>query len=204
MRPELGRCATHLWYSGIVHSRPFYVADATNPTGVRRCRTACCMPSMPATTPATGGRERWAYVPSMLLPKMEEPDCESGPYMTYFVDSQINIAKDRWRFKADPGRARCQWQGSVCAGHHRTAPVWRRPRRPWPPRSSGRSRRPGELCRSDAADSYANLGYPTATSRSPGQCRRHGDGYRDHRQRLQQYGGDCLPTCSSSMPTPAH
>ena len=55
----------------IVHSRPLYVADATNATVFVGANDGM-LHAINATNDATGGgRERWAYVPSMLLPKMK-------------------------------------------------------------------------------------------------------------------------------------
>ena len=74
----------------IIHSRPFYVADTTNPTIFVGANDGM----LHAINTATGA-ERWAYVPSMLLGKMinlaKPYGGVSNPH-DYFVDGQINIA----------------------------------------------------------------------------------------------------------------
>ena len=76
----------------IIHSRPFYVADATNPTVFVGANDG-----MLHAINATTGAERWAYVPSMLINKLKtlaySPADAAMPYAhDYFVDGQINIA----------------------------------------------------------------------------------------------------------------
>lgn len=75
----------------IVHSRPYYVADATNATLFVGANDGM-LHAINATNDANnGGRERWAYVPSMLLPKMK--NLSVTPYVhDYYVDGQINVA----------------------------------------------------------------------------------------------------------------
>ena len=84
----------------IIHSRPYYVDDATyfdgttnpspNPTIFVGANDGM-LHAINATNTASGGSERWAYVPSMLLPKMDT--LAANPYThDYFVDGQINIA----------------------------------------------------------------------------------------------------------------
>lgn len=74
----------------IVHSRPYYVADATYPTIFVGANDG-----MLHAINASNGAERWAYVPSMLLNKMinlaKPYGGVSNPH-DYFVDGQINIA----------------------------------------------------------------------------------------------------------------
>ena len=73
----------------IIHSRPFYVADATNPTVFTGANDG--MLHAIDANQGTGGKERWAYVPSMLLSKMK--NLSVYPYVhDYYVDGQINIA----------------------------------------------------------------------------------------------------------------
>ena len=73
----------------IIHSRPFYVADGSNPTVFTGANDGM-LHAIDATM-GTGGKERWAYVPSMLLPKMKNLSVD--PYVhDYYVDGQINIA----------------------------------------------------------------------------------------------------------------
>ncbi|NOT65751.1 MAG: hypothetical protein HOP06_06980 [Methylotenera sp.] len=85
----------------IIHSRPYYVADATNPTvfvgsndGMLHAINA---DFSGATIPADSGKERWAYVPSMLIGKLKKlaysPSDATNPFThNYFVDGQINVA----------------------------------------------------------------------------------------------------------------
>jgi hypothetical protein len=75
----------------IVHARPLFVADATNATLFVGANDGM-LHAINATDDASGGgRERWAYVPSMLLPKMK--NLSTNPYVhDYFVDGQINVA----------------------------------------------------------------------------------------------------------------
>jgi hypothetical protein len=73
----------------IIHSRPFYISDATNPTVFVGANDGM----LHAINTATG-LERWAYVPSMLLDKMSilaKPYGGSLNPHDYFVDGQINI-----------------------------------------------------------------------------------------------------------------
>jgi Tfp pilus tip-associated adhesin PilY1 len=73
----------------IVHSRPHYVSDSTNPTVFVGANDG-----MLHAFNATTGAERWAYVPSMLLSKMSKLakpyGGPSNPH-DYFVDGRINI-----------------------------------------------------------------------------------------------------------------
>jgi type IV pilus assembly protein PilY1 len=82
----------------IVHSRPYLVHDSADPTifvgandGMLHAFNAACASA--ARTPGCdvdGGKERWAYVPSMLLPRMRRLSVE--PYVhDYYVDGQINV-----------------------------------------------------------------------------------------------------------------
>ena len=73
----------------IIHSRPFHVADATNPTVFVGANDGM----LHAINAATGA-ERWAYVPSMLLNKMAKLAKPYGGLTNphdYFVDGGINI-----------------------------------------------------------------------------------------------------------------
>ena len=73
----------------IIHSRPFYVADANYATVFVGANDGM-LHAINATTGTGGGQERWAYVPSMLLPKLK--NLAAIPYLhDYFVDGQINI-----------------------------------------------------------------------------------------------------------------
>ena len=87
----------------IIHSRPYYVADATNPTvfvgsndGMLHAINADF--SLNAGVINTNsGKERWAYVPSMLINKLKKlvysPSDTTTPFVhNYFVDGQINVA----------------------------------------------------------------------------------------------------------------
>lgn len=74
----------------IIHSRPYYVDDGANPTIFVGANDGM-LHAINATNTTSGGSERWAYVPSMLLPKMDT--LAANPYThDYFVDGQINIA----------------------------------------------------------------------------------------------------------------
>jgi hypothetical protein len=70
----------------IIHSRPNYVADTTNPTVFVGANDG-----MLHAFDAVSGTERWAYVPSMLIPKMK--NLTVFPYVhDYYVDGSINVA----------------------------------------------------------------------------------------------------------------
>ena len=74
----------------VIHSRPLYVADADNPTLFVGANDG--MLHAINATAGGGGVERWAYVPSMLLPKMK--NLAAIPYVhDYYVDGQINVGK---------------------------------------------------------------------------------------------------------------
>lgn len=83
----------------IVHSRPYLVRDSADPTlfvgandgMLHAINAACAGTARGSGCDADGGRERWAYVPSMLLPRLKRLSVE--PYVhDYFVDGQINVA----------------------------------------------------------------------------------------------------------------
>ena len=74
----------------IIHSRPYYVADASNPTLFFGANDG-----MVHALDTADGSERWAYVPSMLLSKMINLAKPYGGVTNphdYFVDGQINVA----------------------------------------------------------------------------------------------------------------
>ncbi len=72
----------------MIHSRPYYVGDSSNPTVFVGANDGMLHAFDAATS---GGAERWAYVPSMLINKMK--NLSVSPYVhDYFVDGQINIA----------------------------------------------------------------------------------------------------------------
>ncbi|MBI4937841.1 MAG: hypothetical protein HY846_06425 [Nitrosomonadales bacterium] len=76
----------------IVHSRPYYVADDTDPTVFVGANDG-----MLHAINAANGTERWAYVPSMLIGKLKmlaynPTDAALTFAHDYFVDGQINIA----------------------------------------------------------------------------------------------------------------
>lgn len=74
----------------VIHSRPLYVADDTNPTVFVGANDGM-LHAVNAAAGTEGGKERWAYVPSMLLQKMQ--NLTADPYVhNYFVDGQINVA----------------------------------------------------------------------------------------------------------------
>ena len=80
-----GTSTTPTVLGDIVHSKPFYLADATNPTVFVGANDG-----MLHAINAADGTERWAYVPSMLLSKMNT--LAANPYIhDYFVDGQIAV-----------------------------------------------------------------------------------------------------------------
>lgn len=69
----------------IIHSKPFYLADATNPTIFVGANDG-----MLHAINSADGTERWAYVPSMLVSKMKA--LAANPYThDYYVDGQIAV-----------------------------------------------------------------------------------------------------------------
>jgi Tfp pilus tip-associated adhesin PilY1 len=87
----------------IIHSRPFYVDDATLASGVAKTSTAPLptvfvgsndgmLHAFDATmATSTAGQERWSYVPSMLMPKMQALSKLGGYTHDYYVDGAINV-----------------------------------------------------------------------------------------------------------------
>ena len=74
----------------IVHSRPYYVSDSTDPTPKPTVFVGANDGMLHAIDALTG-YERWAYVPSMLIPKMKK--LSSNPYVhDYYVDGSVNVA----------------------------------------------------------------------------------------------------------------
>lgn len=70
----------------IIHSRPLYVADDASPTVFVGSNDG-----MLHAFDVASGRERWAYIPSMLIPKLKSLSTE--PYVhDYFVDGNLNTA----------------------------------------------------------------------------------------------------------------
>jgi hypothetical protein len=77
-------------FGDVIHSRPLYVADATNPTVFVGANDGMLHAINAGGSADGGGQERWAYVPSMLLPKVKTLTVD--PYVhNYFVDGQINV-----------------------------------------------------------------------------------------------------------------
>ncbi|RFO98872.1 hypothetical protein DIC66_03100 [Rhodoferax lacus] len=86
----------------IVHSRPFYVSDSRLASG--RAKTASApLPTLfvgsndgmlhafdASFNSSTSGQERWAYVPSMLIPKMSALADTSYAH-DYFVDGSVSV-----------------------------------------------------------------------------------------------------------------
>ncbi len=75
----------------IIHTRPYYIADATNPTVFVSANDG-----MLHAINTADGSERWAYVPSMLISKMKtlayNPTDATQPFAhDYFADGQISI-----------------------------------------------------------------------------------------------------------------
>lgn len=76
----------------IIHTRPYYVDDATDPTVFVSANDG-----MLHAINATDGTERWAYVPSMLIGKLKKlayspADATLTFAHDYFADGQINVA----------------------------------------------------------------------------------------------------------------
>ena len=82
----------------IIHSRPYYEADATNPTVFVSSNDGMLHAINAKFSDVTNsGKERWAYVPSMLIGKLKKlaysPSDGTNPFAhNYFVDGQINVA----------------------------------------------------------------------------------------------------------------
>ncbi|OFZ67860.1 MAG: hypothetical protein A2V79_00800 [Betaproteobacteria bacterium RBG_16_56_24] len=80
-----GTSTTPTVLGDILHSKPVYQADTTNPTVF-----AGANDGMLHAINSTNGTERWAYVPSMLLSKMKA--LAANPYThDYYVDGPITI-----------------------------------------------------------------------------------------------------------------
>lgn len=80
-----GSSSTPTVLGDIIHSKPFYLADATNPTIFVGANDG-----MLHAINASNGSERWAYVPSMLLSKMKA--LAANPYThDYYVDGQVAV-----------------------------------------------------------------------------------------------------------------
>jgi hypothetical protein len=85
----------------IIHSRPLFISDTTLATGALKTATSPLptvfvgsndgmLHAFDASTGVTGGAERWAYVPSMLLSKMKA--LSANPYKhDYYVDGSVNM-----------------------------------------------------------------------------------------------------------------
>lgn len=81
----LGASTTATVLGDIIHSKPYYQADATNPTVFVGSNDG-----MLHAINKYSGDERWAYVPSMLLSKMNA--LAANPYThDYYVDGQIAV-----------------------------------------------------------------------------------------------------------------
>ncbi|TNC97306.1 MAG: hypothetical protein FD121_897 [Gallionellaceae bacterium] len=95
--PEAMRIRNYV-LGDIVHSRPYYVADPVDPNNPTNPTYPTVFvgsnDGMLHAINANDGSDRWAYVPSMLLPKMinlaKPYGGVSNPH-DYFVDGQINI-----------------------------------------------------------------------------------------------------------------
>ena len=74
----------------IVHSRPNYVSDSSSATPAPTVFVGANDGMLHAFDAKTG-RERWAYVPSMLIPKIAK--LSANPYVhDYFVDGSLSVA----------------------------------------------------------------------------------------------------------------
>lgn len=71
----------------IIHSRPYYYTDGTNPTVFVGANDG-----MLHAFNAVTGQERWAYVPPMLLPKLPALSA-TGYTHDYYVDGSMAIGK---------------------------------------------------------------------------------------------------------------
>ena len=77
----------------IVHSRPLYVADVVNPTVFVGSNDGMLHAVNAFPAGVGSGDERWAYIPSMLLPKLKNLASTATPFVhDYYVDGQINLA----------------------------------------------------------------------------------------------------------------
>ena len=73
-----------------IHSRPFYITDSTNSNPTIFYGGNDGMLHAIDATQATGGKERWAYIPSMLVPNLGK--LWANPYVHQdFVDGSVNI-----------------------------------------------------------------------------------------------------------------
>jgi hypothetical protein len=76
----------------IIHSRPYYVSDKASATPVPTVFVGANDGMLHAIDAVTG-RERWAYVPSMVLSRMKNLAINALPFVhDYFVDGAINVS----------------------------------------------------------------------------------------------------------------
>jgi hypothetical protein len=79
----------------IVHSRPYYLSDSASTTPAPTVFVGANDGMLHAFDAATGA-ERWAYVPSMLIPKMSalsiDPGVSTNFPHDYYVDGSVNVA----------------------------------------------------------------------------------------------------------------
>ena len=74
----------------VVHSRPYYVSDSGSTTPKPTVFVGANDGMLHAIDALTG-YERWAYVPSMLIPKMQKLSSISYAH-DYYVDGSVNVA----------------------------------------------------------------------------------------------------------------
>lgn len=72
----------------VVHSRPYFVNDLVSPTVFYGGNDG--MLHAIDATPGTGGAERWAYIPSMLVPKLNKLWASSYTH-EFYVDGNIGV-----------------------------------------------------------------------------------------------------------------
>ncbi|MGB8518052.1 MAG: PilC/PilY family type IV pilus protein [Gallionella sp.] len=80
----------------IVHSRPYYYTDGTNPTVFVGANDGMLHAFDATVGTATSGQERWAYLPAMLMSKLNSSGnafSSTGYTHDYFVDGSMAIAK---------------------------------------------------------------------------------------------------------------
>ncbi len=76
----------------IIHSRPYYVSDKASATPVPTVFVGANDGMLHAIDAVTG-RERWAYVPSMVISRMKNLAINALPFVhDYFVDGAINVS----------------------------------------------------------------------------------------------------------------
>ncbi len=75
-------------FGAVIHSRPYYLADATYPTVFVGANDGFLH-----AINASNGSERWAYVPSMIISKLKNLATYPSFIPDYYVDGSINVGK---------------------------------------------------------------------------------------------------------------